>query len=76
MKLKLGEVYITGGPKNQKTVTLPFWNEDSRGEGYRYVHISLKADTTEAESIALLKKAIQDIGELKNKTWVDGKGWI
>ena len=75
MKLLLGEVYLTGGPKGQRTLTIPFWNEDARGESFRYVKVSLKADMTDAAVEDAFEKAMKEMKELKNKTWVDGKGW-
>ena len=64
MKLKLGLVYVTGGPKGQETVTLGFWNEDATGDPYRYVDLPFKIDMSSQDVEALLRKAINATADL------------
>lgn len=76
MQLKLGVTYVTGGPLDQHTVTLPFWNADSRGEAYRYVHIPLKPDTSDTEVIAILQRAIAEVNNLSGRRPFDPMGEV
>lgn len=76
MQLKLGVAYITGGPKDQHTLTLPFWNADARGEAYRYVHIPLKGDMTDLEVMDVLKTAIAEVNNLSGRRAIDPAGGI
>ena len=74
MKLILDDIYITGGPNNQKTLTLPF--RDGSNYSDRYVHVQLKPELTDQEVILALGKAIMEVGDLGSLVWEDGKGWV
>ena len=64
MKLKLGNVYLTGGPKGQETLTLAFWDEDSRGSPYKYVRLPFKMDMSVQEVEVVLLDSLNAVADL------------
>jgi len=67
MKLKLGHTYMTYGPKGQQSLSLPFWDEDSRGSPFRCVRLSFKTYMTGEDVAAILKKAVKDVEGLSRQ---------
>jgi len=65
MKLLLGPVYLAGGGDSQASwhsLTLSFWNEESRGEPFRYARLLLHAnDTTDmvASQLRMLAEKLE-----------------
>lgn len=64
MKLLLGQPYLNGGGEDGKkwyTLSLPFWNEECRGESYRYARLCLHVNDSACVVAAQLKRLAEAI---------------